>query len=197
MRLLVALAAGLLLGTADIPPAARADVDSLKHKINQIARHAEAPRTAPLGSTKTTITERETNAYLQHEAALDLPTGVVTPSIAMLGSGRVTGRAVVDLDRVRKERGARSIFNPMSYLSGHLPVVATGAIRTSNGIGRFELESASVGGIRVPKLVLQQIVGYYSRSDRYPSGVSLDDPFALPAGIREIQVDRGQAVVIQ
>ena len=30
-----------------------------------------------------------------------------------------------------------------------------------------------------------------------PEGLSMDDPFALPSNIREIQVDRGQAIVIQ
>jgi hypothetical protein len=194
--LLVALAATVSLRAADVPVTSRVDADALKQKIDEIARRGEiVPR--PRTPVKTTITERETNAYLEHELSGDLPTGVVTPTIAMLGAGRVTGRAVVDLDRVRKETKARSIFNPMSYLSGRLPVVATGAIRTENGVGRFQFESASVGGVRVPKLVLQQIVDYYSRSERYPSGVSLDDPFALPAGIREIQVERGQAVVIQ
>jgi hypothetical protein len=192
----LALAALVSLGAADVPASSRLDADALKHKIDEIARRGEIvpPPRSPL---KTTITERETNAYLEHEVSGDLPAGVVMPSIAMLGAGRVTGRAVVDLDRVRKEMKARSIFNPISYLSGRLPVVATGAIRTGNGVGRFQFESASVGGVRVPKLVLQQIVGYYSRSERYPSGVSLDDPIALPAGIREIQVERGQAVVIQ
>ena len=30
-----------------------------------------------------------------------------------------------------------------------------------------------------------------------PSGIGLDDPFALPARIREIQVERGQAIIVQ
>ena len=49
----------------------------------------------------------------------------------------------------------------------------------------------------IPKFLLQQIVSYYSRSPARPSGFSLDDPVALPARIREIQVERGQAIVIQ
>ena len=64
-------------------------------------------------------------------------------------------------------------------------------------MGRFQLESAAVGGMPIPKLVLQEIVGYYSRTPQNPSGINLDDPFALPARIREIQVQRGQAIVVQ
>ena len=33
----------------------------------------------------------------------------------------------------------------------------------------------------IPKAVLQEIVSYYSRSPERPDGLSLDDPFALPA----------------
>ena len=95
----------------------------------------------------------------------------------MLGQGRTTGQAVVDLDRVRQGMGATSVLNPLSYLRGRLPVVATGTIESKDGIARLQFESATVAGVRVPKFVLQQIVSYYSKSERYPSGVNLDDPF--------------------
>jgi hypothetical protein len=54
-----------------------------------------------------------------------------------------------------------------------------------------------VGGVPVPKMVLQEIVSFYSRSDENPSGFTLDDPFELPAGIQEIQVLQGQAIIVQ
>jgi hypothetical protein len=103
----------------------------------------------------------------------------------------------VDLDAVRRAKASRSWFDPTNYLTGKLPVTATGRLQTSNGVGRFELESASVGGVPVPKLLLQEIVSHYSRSAQNPSGINLDDPFALPARIREIQVERGQAIIVQ
>src|SRR5205814_1439867 len=89
-----------------------------------------------------------------------------------------------------------SWFDPTNYLTGKLPVVATGRLQTGNGVGRFELESASVGGVPVPKLLLQEIVSHYSRSAENPSGFNIDDPFSLPARIREIQVERGQAIIV-
>jgi hypothetical protein len=46
-------------------------------------------------------------------------------------------------------------------------------------------------------VLLQEIISHYSRSAANPSGLSLDDPFALPARIREIQVERGQAIIVQ
>jgi hypothetical protein len=109
----------------------------------------------------------------------------------------VSGRAVVDLDAVRKSKKPTSLLDPMNYLFGRLPVTATGTLKTSEGVGRFELESASAGSIPIPKVLLQEIVSYYSRTRENPAGLSLDDPFALPARIREIQVERGQAIIVQ
>jgi hypothetical protein len=76
-------------------------------------------------------------------------------------------------------------------------VRATGVFRASNGVAQFELESADIAGVRIPKLLLQEIVSHYSRSAEHPSGINLDDPVALPARIREIHVERGQAVIVQ
>jgi hypothetical protein len=45
--------------------------------------------------------------------------------------------------------------------------------------------------------MLQEIVSHYSRSSTAPEGVSIEKPFALPAGIREIEVARGQAIIVQ
>jgi hypothetical protein len=143
------------------------------------------------------VTENEVNAYLANEIREELPGGVVDPSISILGTGRLSGRAVVDLDAVRKSRASTSLLDPRAYLIGHLPVTATGILRTSNGVGRFELESATVGGVPIPKFFLQEILSYYSRTAEKPSGISLDDQFTLPARIREVRVDRGQAVIVQ
>ena len=44
---------------------------------------------------------------------------------------------------------------------------------------------------------LQQLLSHYSRTDKNPDGVSLDEAFPLPARIRQIEVGQGQAVIIQ
>jgi hypothetical protein len=104
---------------------------------------------------------------------------------------------MVDLDAVRKEKNPTSLLDPMNYLMGKVPVSAIGVLKTSNGVGHFELESAAISRLPIPKFLLQEIVGHYSRTAANPAGISLDDPFALPARIREIQVERGQAIIVQ
>ena len=175
-------------------PASRRDATLLKQKVATITAFGEKPSRE---ARRTTVTENEVNAYLVYEAKEQLPTGVVEPSVTILGTGRVSARAVVDLDAVRREKNPTSLLDPMNYLMGRLPVTATGVLKTSGGVGHFELESARVSSVPVPKLFLQEIVSYYSRTPENPSGISLDDPFALPARIREIQVERGQAIIVQ
>jgi hypothetical protein len=182
------------IAAATLGAGSKRDAEVLKQKVATIAEAGARPMTR---ARRTTVSENEVNAYLAYDAHDDLPSGVVEPSVTILGTGRVSGRAVVDLDEVRKSRGPTGLLDPMSYLSGRLPITATGTLRTANGVGRFQLESAAVGGVPVPKMILQEIVSYYSRTPEKPGGIGLDDPFALPARIREIQVERGQAIIVQ
>jgi hypothetical protein len=176
--------------------ASKQNAELLKQKVATISAHGERPTKE---GRRTTVTEGEVNSYLVYDAKPQLPAGVVDPAVTILGggTGRLAGRAVVDLDAVRHARASQSWFDPMNYLTGRLPVNATGRLTTANGVGHFELESASVGGVPIPKMFLQEIVSYYTRSPEKPSGIGLDDPFALPARIREIQVERGQAIIVQ
>lgn len=188
------LAALLVVGLRAQDGPSRHDADLLQQKVTAIARFGDEPTGQP---HRTAITETEVNAYLKFDATQDLPAGVVDPSVTIAGTGRLTGRAFVDLDTMKQRRGRTSLFDPMSFLGGRVALTATGVLKTSEGIGHFLVESAAVGSLPIPKTLLQEIVGYYSRTPQNPAGINLDDPFALPARIREIHVERGQAIVVQ
>jgi hypothetical protein len=188
------LVAALGVSVAADVRTSRQDAAQLKQKVATITAHAERASRQP---RRTTVTENEVNSYLVFDAGPQLPTGVVEPSISILGAGRVAARAVVDLDAVRREKNPTSLLDPMNYLMGKVPVSATGVLKTSNGVGRIEFESAAISRLPIPKFLLQEIVSYYSRTAENPAGLNLDDPFALPARIREIQVERGQAIIVQ
>ena len=174
--------------------ATKRDAQVLREKVAAIT--AEAAKPSKQGR-RTTVTENEVNAYLAYDAGSQIPVGVVDPGVSILGEGRLSGRAVVDLDAFRRQRNPTSIFDPMNYLSGRLPVAASGVLTTKEGVGKFLLESASISSVPIPKLLLQELVAYYSKTPQNPSGINIDDPFALPAKIREIRVERGQAIVVQ
>jgi len=64
-------------------------------------------------------------------------------------------------------------------------------------MARFALETAKVGGVPVPKMVVQELVTFYSRTESNPRGLNLDDPYPLPARIQQIEVRPGEALVKQ
>jgi hypothetical protein len=172
----------------------RQDGDRFQSKLIQIVRFGTTPRARAAKATE--ITDAEINSYLRYNAKDQIPPGIVEPVLNAVGNGRITGRAIVDLDAVRSQK-QRGWLDPLGYLTGKLPVTAAGQLSTQNGIGRFQLESASISGVTIPKTVLQELLSYYSRTPENPAGINMDEPFELPARIREIKVGQGQATIVQ
>jgi hypothetical protein len=196
----LAASAGLAPLRADVR-VSKADSDAMQRKILDIlqAGLVMQPRAATGARTRLTpIFERELNSYLRYELREQVPPGVADLTVTILGEGRFSGAATVDLDEVkRSQKSAGGWFDPMSYVSGQMPVIATGTLQTEHGTGRFLLESAAISGVPIPKAVLQRVVGFYTATPENPSGVNLDDAFELPARIQEIRVQPGQAIVVQ
>ncbi len=189
----VLLAAVFACGLSGAEPVSRRDAARLQAKLDRIAKNGESRATA----LTTAITEAEANSYLQFELADRIPTGVTEPWVSLLDNGRAAGTATVDLARVGQSRKSTGILDPFAFLTGSLPVSVKGVLKTKNGVGTFALESAQISGVPVPAWMLQEIVSYYSKSSSAPNGVSIDKPFTLPSGIREIQLTKGQALVVQ
>ena len=116
--------------------------------------------------------------------------------VTLLDAGKVDTRALVDLDAVRTSE-TRSWLDPLAYVTGLLEVRTIGTFRGANGKGVFTFESATVGGMPVPRTVMQELVAFYTRSPETPKGILLDQPFDLPARIRAVELRRGAATVIQ
>ena len=170
----------------------RQSADAFAAKVARIQRQGADPR----ASGRTPLTEDEINSWFAYQGQSMLPVGVMQPQISIVGEGKVSGQAVVDLDAVASRRRS-SGFDPFSFVGGKVPVTITGTLHTQNGQGRFEVESADVSGVPVPATLLQELLTYYSRTPERPQGLRLDGSFALPASIRQIEVGQGQAVVVQ
>ena len=195
MKLLFAatIVAGLVVSVA-AANVTREQAAAFQRKLEQIVRNGERPAER---ARETAISEGEVNSWLHFSAGDSIPTGVTEPSINIRGAGRLHGRAIVDLDVVRRQKGSGGWLDPRSYLTGKLPVTATGLLETHAGRGRFTLETATVGGVPIPKSFLQELLSYYSRSDDHPRGINMDDPFELPANIERIEVQAGRATIVQ
>src|ERR671912_502619 len=189
-----AVSVSTVLAAADVQRT-RADADQLLRKIAVIATHGLGAQSTP---RRTPVTESEVNSFLEFHARGDMPAGVLEPVVTIEEAGRLRGRALVDLDEVKKaQAGAGGGFGVLSMLSGRVPVGAVGTLNATHRAAQFHLEQAVVSGVPVPKALLQQVVSYYSRTPENPEGINLEAPFPLPVNIRQIETLKGQAIIVQ
>jgi len=196
---LVALASMALIGGAAVSAVGKVspqNADAFARKLAIIsAQSTLATRAAT--ARRTPVSEDEVNSWFAYRAQSLLPQGMTEPQVTIIGNGKVSATATVDLDAVAKQRRSSAVLNPWNLVGGRVPVSVAGVLRTQNGRGQFDVEETTVSGIPVPASLLQELVSYYSRTSTDPDGIRLDDPFELPANIRQIEVGQGQAIVIQ
>jgi hypothetical protein len=168
--------------------------DSFQQKIDMVVKNGAAN---PVRPRKTPIAEGEVNSYLAFHLKEKIPKGLADPQVTILGNGALAGRAMLDLDEFKRGRQSGGVIDPFNYMSGKVPVTARGVLRTSDGTGRFQLQSAELSGVPLPKPIVQELVTFFTRTRENPKGFDLDAPFSLPAKIRDIASQTGEAVVIQ
>src|SRR5262245_41607193 len=192
LALVVGLPAFLLASGQSPPDRSKADADQMRKKLATIVARGEQkapPKPTPL---RTTFTDREANAYFKVDGPDFLPAGVLDPQVTIDQGGKVSARAVVDLEKALNA----SALNPLAWV-GKTEITAMGTVRAENGKGQLQIERATLSGIAIPKTVLQQVVGYYTRSPEMPSGFNIDEPFELPSKIRSVETAKGQVTVVQ
>ena len=168
--------------------------DRLEKKLAEIAKNSSAE---PVPAKRTPLSEPEVNSYLNLNLKGKIPPGLSQPQLALIGNGRLGGRVFVDIDDFKRQRGSAGIMDPLNYISGSVPVTASGVLSSKQGKGRFQLISAEILNIPVPKPLVQELVSFFSRTQENPRGINMDEPFDLPAKIREVIVNQGEAVVVQ
>ena len=190
--LLFCAIAGVFVSAADVLTPQLGD--AFAKKVVLVQEHANQGVKKP---RSTTFTQAETNSYLKYNATDLLPTGMTQPEVTLIGQGRLSGKAVIDLDIVRQKTSSGGWFDPTSYLTGKLPVTASGRIITGDGKARFEVERAEVSGLPIPRSFLAQMVNFFTRTPDNPKGSSIDDTFEMPAKIRSIDVESARFTVHQ
>jgi hypothetical protein len=192
LAVFLASAAGVALSAV---VESRQAADALSKKIAAITQRGSEQKKGATPSS-VTLTQDELNSWFMFRSARYLPAGVSTPSVALIGEGSMRGTATLDLDAVARKR-SNNPLDPLSYVFGRVPVAVTGKLHARDGMGRFDVQSAEVANIPVPKSILQELLSYYATSPEQPDGIRLDDAFALPANIQRIDVAPGQMVVVQ
>lgn len=184
--------------SAQAPAAAKRESEKMQQSLSAIVARstAPAPKGKPLPPLRTAFTDAQFNAWLGDTGKDQLPAGLVGPRVTFDNGGKIAIRAVVDLDAVRKSK-ERGWLDPLAYLNGFMEISMDGTFYGSGGQGTFDVISATLGNVPVPRVFLQELIAYYSKSTDFPNGIVLGKPFPLPAAVREVSIQRGSATVVQ
>ncbi len=198
LAVLLVLVGALGVCVAAQTPDAKRDNEKMQQSLDAILTRGHAPAVkgktpAPL---RTTFTDGQFNAWLLADGKDNVPHGLLSPTVTFLAASKITAKAVVDLDAVRKSK-PRGMLDPMNLLSGLVPIMLTGTLSGAGGMATFDVESASLGTWPLPRGILQELIAYYSKSSEYPDGITLGKPFLLPAAVKALLIARGTVTVVQ
>ncbi|MBV9572747.1 MAG: hypothetical protein JOY93_01745 [Acidobacteriales bacterium] len=161
-------------------PAGR-NVATTQAKLQRLGKNGEAARP---DSRPVTFTEQEINDYFAY-GGVKLPPGV--ESVRFSGENGVVSAALrVDFDRLKSGRNSS---NPLlSVFTGVHDLGLVSHARGAGGQGFVDVDSASLDGVELPRMLLQLFVDKYLRP-RYPD-LGLNSRFALPDRIDSAVVGR-------
>ena len=164
--------------------------NSLTKKLEAIEKRQPAARKKKAESV--TFTQGEVNSYLNLAYAERLPKGVKDVEVR-LDRDRMQVKGIVDIDRVKgKVEGGGGL---LSFLSGDVPVEATGKVSGKDGFGQVAWESVYLGGVRLPITALEQMVRSSTRSEEQPEGFDIHAPFRLPYSVDRLRLEPGRALL--
>src|SRR6059036_1002927 len=119
--------------------------DLFSRKVAQIVVQGDAVQKP--GTRRTAFSETELNSWFAYSAQPLLPAGVSDPHVTMIGNGKMTGQATVDLDAIAKKKASGGAFDIWSLIGGRVPVNVAGTLHTKDGLGTFDLERADISGV--------------------------------------------------
>ncbi len=201
MKLRIALSASLalFLGVAVLTAAALSPqhADAFAKKVAIISQQSRRSCARTPAARRTAVSETELNSWFAYRSRPLLPVGMTEPQITIVGDGKVNGAATVDLDAVARSRRTGSADR--SVESARRPAAGDGQRRPAHAERSGPLRAASGSRVgRADSQVDPAGAGLVLFANRRGSGrISIDEPFALPAGIRQIEVGQGQAVIVQ
>lgn len=167
--------------------------ESLARKLDAIEKRRQVPK--PGKSETIVVTEGELNSYLNLGLGPKLPQGLTELDV-QLQEDRIAAKALVDLEQVRGKMPATNAWNPVSYLTGRVPVELTGRYRSQEeGFGILEVENVRLSALPIPVSFLEQLVVSLTRSSANPQGFDIHAPFRLPYAVRRLRLQTGRALL--
>ena len=160
---------------------------SLQDKIDAIKKAENETERAPK-ATRIEISEVELESYMLFHLKQDIPAqmdsfdvqlepGTVAAQTQLTFAPDATGNPILDV-----------------VVSGTHDLFVKGALKASQGRGKFDLLEVRVDGIPVPMILIQSLFDKYVKP-KYPDA-DLKEPFDLPWGIEELILEKGRTIVV-
>ena len=176
---------------AATPPLSRAQAEALRVKVLELERRAKQVRPAGAAPVSVVVTQGELNSYINLVLGPQLPAGLHDVEFRLDGN-RIDVRGVADLDQVKAQMGAMSIWNPLTLLSGMVSLEIAGRMKSAGGFGTFEIDDVRIGPVALPPSLLAQLVASATRTQKNPAGFDVLSPFRLPYGLKNVRVQAGR-----
>jgi hypothetical protein len=166
---------------------------SLEKKVEDFERRQ---KTRGVKDETIAVSEGELNSYLNLSPKLELPPGISDVQF-LFDRDAISATGQLDLDVVRgKEKVGNGPLDPLSLLSGNVPVELAGRLRSEGeGFGAFEIQSVRLGPVSLPVSVLARIVAAATRTAQNPEGFDLGAPFRLPYSLKRVRIQPGRALL--
>ena len=165
--------------------AAYTDYDSAKRKLDLIEN--ESLR----AGARVDLSERELNAYAQHEA----PAGVRNLRLEIAPNGLATGSALIDFNALERAEGNPPGWLMSKLLAGEHPVTVTARLSSSNHQARVDVERVTISGMELDGSTLDFLIHNVLLAV-YPDA-AVDRPFELAHRVERLEMHpQGVSVVI-
>jgi hypothetical protein len=199
MSTTLALVSALLASPAQDPEAMRAvRTPALCQSLERKLLDFEArQRRRQVKNETIPVSEGELNSYLNLSPDLKLPEGLSDVQFR-LEREQIDAKAALDLDLVRGKAklGSGSPLDPLTLLSGTIPIEVRGRLKNEDeGFGAFEIQDVRLGPVPLPVSVLAQIVASATRTPQVPQGFDIQAPFRLPYALKRVRVQPGRALL--
>jgi hypothetical protein len=159
---------------------------SLQEKIDAIKKAENDSGRAP-GASRVEISEVELESYVLFELKEDIPArmdsfdvqlepGTVAAQTQLTFASDATGNPILDV-----------------AIGGTHDLFVKGALRGSQGRGKFDLLEVRVDGIPVPMILIESLFDRYVKP-KYPEA-DLKEPFDFPWGIEDLTLEKGKTLV--
>jgi hypothetical protein len=186
----------MVTGGSSAQDALHSDAAAMEKKLAAIETRAEKPPPRSAPALRTSLIDREINAYFKVHATDVVPDGLLDPQVTFDEGAKVHGRAIADIESIRKQRQA-GWFDPLAIFPAKAEITIAGTLQASDGKGVFSLESATLNGVSIPPIIVQLLVGYFSKTPDHPNGYEVDKPFEMPSKIRSLEIHKGSMLVVQ